>query len=139
MAMCSLCARGEETAHLANEYLHQKLPLREIGTKFGIDFRVVDRHKHGKQPNCPHNFRDWLAAKSKAKNNAFDSRRQLVFTEWPDGTYSRQAIAHDYKGDLRATPGPEDVVVKIEFEPPVPPRIWKEPEEIPDAPETLPS
>src|SRR5262249_23895862 len=99
MAMCSVCARGEQTAVLVNELLSaQTHSLKEIAAQVGVGFRAVSRHKLNRRARwCPYNYTLWRLEKAKAKRGAL----ARVVIAWPDKTFSTMNPNFDSNYDPR--------------------------------------
>lgn len=132
--ICSVCAAPPDVVQAVNEAIRKREKFRELAARTAFSRAAL--HRHSKK--CiPRN----ILAEHKARK--FDNLRQIVWTKWFDGTLTRMPVPHDFRGELRSEPGPGDVVLVVEFEPPVakpapapdpPPALPPVPEQGPDTP-----
>ena len=82
-------------------------PLRQLAATSGYSRASLSRHNR----RC----RNRQAIETHRRGK-FDPLRQLVFSKFPDGSLIRLKPPFNFLGELRDEPGPNDVVVQIEFE-----------------------
>jgi hypothetical protein len=109
---CSVCA-SPIVAEI-NSALRAGEKLRDLEKRSGVSRASLSRHHR----RCV--SRDVM---EKHRAGRFDASKQLVFVKWPCGAVNMQCVPYMYAGQLRSVPDTEDMIVSVEFETAVPPRV----------------
>jgi hypothetical protein len=109
---CTICQAGREVAAAIETAVRSGEQLRSLEKRCGFSKSLLSKHMN----RCV--ARVTLASTKKT----FDDRRQLLWTQWPDGSFSRLGIPHDFIGTIGTEPGEDDVVLRVIYADPAPVR-----------------
>lgn len=103
---CSVCNKPG-CRDVVDKMLTQQISLSEIAKAVGIHKRSIFRHSQ----RCV-----VRAAAAQIKSSKFDPTTQLVWTAWPDGSFTLLPPSRNFRGALGTAPGPNHVVLRIIYE-----------------------
>lgn len=105
--ICSVCAAPPDVLAAVNDAIRKHEKFRDLAARTAFSRAALHRHSQ----KCV--SRDTL---SSHKSNRYDPRTDLLLIQWPGQLPALQGIPGGFLGTVRTSPGPNDLVLRVEFE-----------------------